>query len=379
MVGVLGAGPPLEEVRTLDRLAEVLPQRLLGGHEEDVAPVGCLVDLIADAVDHARGARLAALVVVGLVPGDLGLGALVGPPCLRAVPVHGCGGVRLGDLEARALAGGLGPQHGGHDAERPEEGTGVDAHGGVLGKVGEAGVVDGRRDDAGPGVEGHAVGGQVLVGTGHAVAGDGAEDQVGLEGPQVVPAHAPLGQHTGPAGLDDHVAGDGQLLEDLDVLGVAEVHDDRALAPVEVEVHQRHALDDGPGHLPDVVAGRRLHLDDLGAQVDEGHGDGGRAERGDLEDADAVERGVGGHGASCGVAGVPSGTGLSGHRGVRRGCGPVRDRPEASVEEVVPGRPGRRGGVGAGSGRVCNRPRAAAAQTRSRRGGEAPCARSSTD
>jgi len=37
VVGVLLAGPPFEELGAADRLAEVLPERPLGGHEEDVA------------------------------------------------------------------------------------------------------------------------------------------------------------------------------------------------------------------------------------------------------------------------------------------------------------------------------------------------------
>ena len=38
VVGVLGAGPALEEVHAVDALAEVLPEGLLRGHEQDVAP-----------------------------------------------------------------------------------------------------------------------------------------------------------------------------------------------------------------------------------------------------------------------------------------------------------------------------------------------------
>jgi hypothetical protein len=78
VVGVLGARPALEEVHAVDALAEVLPEGLLRRHEEDVALVLGLVDLVAHALDHAGGARGPALVVVGLVAGDLGLGALVG-------------------------------------------------------------------------------------------------------------------------------------------------------------------------------------------------------------------------------------------------------------------------------------------------------------
>ena len=64
-----------------------------------------------------------------------------------------------------------------------------------------------------------------------------------------------------------------QLLQDGDAGVGAQVEDQRALAPVEVEVHERGALDDGPRHLADVVAGGRLDLDDVGSQVDQGRRD----------------------------------------------------------------------------------------------------------
>src|SRR5581483_112704 len=70
----------------------------------------------------------------------------------------------------------------------------------------------------------------------------------------------------------------------------AQVERDAPLAPVEMQVHQRDAFDDRPGHLPDVVAGRRLDLDDLGPEIDERARDGGRAEHGGLDDAYAGQR-----------------------------------------------------------------------------------------
>ena len=205
----------------------------------------------------------------------------------------------------------------------------MDAHGGVLGKVGEAVLVDLGGDDAGPGVEGHAVGREVLVGPGHPVAGDGAEDEPGVDGLQVVVAHAPSGQAAGAHGLDHHVGGGGQRLEGGHVLVGAQVHDDAALAPVDVEVHEGDALDDGPGHLADVVAGGRLDLDDLGAQVDERHGDGGRPEGRALEDADPVEGG--GAGRWAWARSVSDG--LSDHGG----HGPARMRPRRSAARPAEG------------------------------------------
>ena len=53
----------------------------------------------------------------------------------------------------------------------------------------------------------------------------------------------------------------------------AQVEHDAALAAVDVEVQQRDALDDRPRHLADVVARRRLDLDDVGAEVGEVRGE----------------------------------------------------------------------------------------------------------
>ena len=109
VVAELRARPALEQVHPADALAEVLPELPLRRHEQHVA-VGGRVELVADARLHARGARRAALVVVGRVAGDLRLGPLVRLPRLAAEPVDRGGGVGLRDLELAALAGLAGPR-----------------------------------------------------------------------------------------------------------------------------------------------------------------------------------------------------------------------------------------------------------------------------
>ena len=110
-------------------------------------------------------------------------------------------------------------------------------------------------------------------------------------------ADAPLLEPAGAHGLDDGVGAAHQLEEDLAALLGAQVEGDRPLAAADVEVHQRRALDDRPGHLADVVAGGRLDLDDVGAEVGERRGDRARSEHRALDDADAAERRRGGGGA----------------------------------------------------------------------------------
>ena len=177
----------------------------------------------------------------------------------------------------------------------PDDRGRVDADREVLGDVAEALVVVGRGHDPGPGVVGDAVGGQVLVGAGHAVPGDGHEDDLRVDLPEVVVAEAAAGQGPGTHRLHHRISGAGQLAEDLDALGRAQVDGDAALAPVGVQEEQRGALDDRPGHLAPVVTGRRLDLDDLGAEVDERLGDGGGTEDRGLEDPHAGEGARGRH------------------------------------------------------------------------------------
>ena len=252
--------------------------------------VGRLVDLVAHAALHAGGARRPALVVVALVAGDLGLGPLVGLVGLAAEPVHGGRGVALGDLHAAALAGVAGPDDAGQHAQRTEQRAGVDAHRRVLGDVGEAVLVERRVHQAGPRVVGDAVARQVLVGAGGAVAGDPAEHDAGVDLAQLLVAEAAALERAGAHALDHGVALAGQLEERGHALGALEVEHEAALAAADVQVHQRHALDDRPRHLADVVTRRRLDLDDVGAEVGQRGGDGARPEDGHLEDADAGER-----------------------------------------------------------------------------------------
>jgi hypothetical protein len=151
-------------------------------------------------------------------------------------------------------AGGACAQHAGQHREPAEQRRGVDADRDVLGDVAEALLVVGGRDRAGPGVVGDAVRGHVLVGTGHPVSRHRAEDDRRIDLAQVLEPQAQLGEHPRAHGLDHHVGIAHQFaIELLAGLGL-EVERDALLAPVQVVVHQRDALDDGPGHLADVVA-----------------------------------------------------------------------------------------------------------------------------
>ena len=307
VIRVLGTRVGLEQFGTTHGPAEILPELALGGLEEDVAAVGGLVELVAHPIAHAGGAGCPTLVVVRRVAGDLVLRSFVGLPRLAAQPVHGRRGIALGDLQPAALTGGSRLDHPGQHTERPEHGAGVDPHRRMLGDGGEPVIGDLGLHQTGPHVVGDTVTRQVRVGAGHAVAGDGAEHDAGVDLSEAVVAQTPSFQAAGPHGLDDHVGASNQIEVGLHALGGAQVEHQRSLAPVHVEVHQRHPLHDGPGHLPDVVARGGLDLDHLGAEVGQRRGDRGRAEHRALDDANAGERTFGCSLVGSGVGHLSSG------------------------------------------------------------------------
>ena len=165
----------------------------------------------------------------------------------------------------------------------------------MLVDAGEALLVPTRADQPAPGVVGDAVAGQVLVGAGHAVARDRAEHDRRVDLLEVVEAQAAPGQGAGTHGLHHGVGAPHQVLVHLDAFGRAQVEGDRPLAAADVVVQQRVALDDRPGHAPDVVTGRTLHLDHLGTQIGQVGADGARAQQRAFDDADAGQ-GLGGFG-----------------------------------------------------------------------------------
>ena len=119
----------------------------------------------------------------------------------------------------------------------------------------------------------------VAVRAGGAVSRQGGEHDRGIDLLEHVVAKSKAGKRTGLLGLDDHVGGgDEFLVERLALLGL-EVERDALLAAMGVEVQQGGSLDDRPGHLPDVVAGGGLNLDDVGTKVGEEGGDMARAKQ----------------------------------------------------------------------------------------------------
>jgi hypothetical protein len=307
VIGILRPGPFLEQIRAPDAFAEVLPERLLRSHEQHVTVLR-FVHLVAHAFLHAAGGYRTALPAVGLVAGDHVLGAAIRHVALDAVPVEGGGGVALCQFHEAAFAGFACPQHTRQNRQPAEQRGRIDADADVLRDVAETLFVVGRGHGARPGVVGDAVRRHVLVRAAHAVAGNGDEHDLRVHLLQLFVAETEACQCAGLGCLDHHVGVLHQVAVDLPRLFLAEIQRDALLAAIEVQVHQRHALDDRPGHFADVVAGGCFDLDHVRAEIDEGGSDCRRSENRAFDDAQAGKRCCFVHGVSL-VRVVVSGSG----------------------------------------------------------------------
>ena len=215
----------------------------------------------------------------------------VGPPVGR--------GVGGGHLDHRPFAGPLRPDVGGERAERGVQPHGVHADGHRLQLALLVGreVVGVDRREAAEGVEGRAVGAQLVVRPPGAEAGDRAEHEPRVLGPQHVVAEPEALEDAGPHALDHDVGRLDEAGEELGALGGLEVDADAALAPVPAQVEQAEAVRAADGRraaAADGIAVDPFHLDDVGAHVGQVATQARRPELGDLDDADAVQEVVAG-------------------------------------------------------------------------------------
>ena len=148
-----------------------------------------------------------------------------------------------------------------------------------------------RAGDARHRLHGVVVRGEVGVGTVVAEADDRAVHERGMTGGEGLRVGtAPLGRVASHVVHDD-VGAVGELAQLRATVVRREVEHDAALAPVAVEEHRAHARVDARSEIAGEVAGRRLDLDHVGAEVGEQQravrpGD----HRGEVDDAHAVER-----------------------------------------------------------------------------------------
>src|SRR4029453_18332445 len=163
-------------------------------------------------------------------------------------------------LEARAARAGARTDNSPTDAERGIERAGVDADGRIAGDVRLTVAADGRARDAGPGIIGDAVTRHVLVGAGHAVARDLAEDEARVDLLHLLPGDAAAGQGARAHRFDDGVGVAQQIQIGRNALGRAQIEYDALFAAVEMPVQEGDAVDDRERHLADVVAAGILDL-----------------------------------------------------------------------------------------------------------------------
>ena len=113
-------------------------------------------------------------------------------------------------------------------------------------------------------------GGPVPVGAVLAEAGDGGEDNVGLDLLELLVGEAHFGNDAGAEVFEDYVGGLDELSEDLLALFGAHVEGDALLAAVVDGEVDAGAVDEGCVG-PGLFAAGLLDLDDLGAHVGHDH------------------------------------------------------------------------------------------------------------
>ena len=118
-----------------------------------------------------------------------------------------------------------------------------------------------------PRVIGDPVTRKIGVGPSHSVTRDGAKNNPRIDFPQVLKSKAALCQRSRPHGLDYYVGISNQITKHVFGFFCLQVQRERALAAMDMPMQERGVFDDGPGHLPDVVTLRRLHLDDVCTKV----------------------------------------------------------------------------------------------------------------
>ena len=180
MIGILAARILVEQVFSAQADTEVLPKRLLAGHEQHVA-IGRSVELIANAFPHTAKAWLAALEVVTRVAGDYIGGLLVGLPTLDAIPVEVRSSVALRDLHVGTLTGCARTHQRGEHRHRTKRWARGDADIGLVGRAAESVGIDHWVHLTSPRIEGNAMGGQIAIRAGGAIAADAAKDDGGVD------------------------------------------------------------------------------------------------------------------------------------------------------------------------------------------------------
>jgi hypothetical protein len=275
----------------------------------DVGPVGVEPDDVGEATPQRLGpdgddqGRVRA---PEAAVGSDGRVAVAGAARLQArgEPPGAVEGVDRGDrgqqagLDRPAAAGGLALAEGGHHAEGAEHACQqVGDRQPDAGRVAVGGA--GQAHQPGLGLDDLVEAGSRPVGTAGAEAGDRERDQARVVLAQGGGVQAEPGEQAGPVVLDEHVGLGAQRAQPVGTRGVLEVQPHRPLAAVGGEEVRRlggRPLRGAVGRLDErqpaaaVVAGGRLDLQHVGADVGEHHRGVGPGERAaQVDDPDACE------------------------------------------------------------------------------------------
>ncbi len=246
VVGQLGDAEHLDQLAELPVVAGGDDQLAVGAHQRLVG------EQAGVAVAHPLGDHAAGHEGAGLVDHPRqGGGEQVDLDVLAATAL--LAGVQRGEDADR----GVQPGHHVEDRDAGAEGLGV-------GAAGEAHQARHRLDD-------QVVAGQYPAPVRRTEAADRGVDDPRVGGRDGVVVEAEARETAGAEVLHHDVGAAGELLGERDVAGVLEVEGDGALVAVDPEVVRRDAVAHGRLPRPGVVAGGRLDLDHLGAEVGEQH------------------------------------------------------------------------------------------------------------
>ena len=263
---------PPDAVGQADRSAQRLPELRLQGPDGQMAAVTAAIDAVAGE----------------------GAGQLVGGVRSGQAPGSGQGHQRghareQRDVDDLALARTLPRLERGQDADRRHERTRHVRHLG-QGQHRPALAVAVASEEAAHGEVVDVVAGARRVGALLPVAGERAVDEAGVLGEQRLRTEAPASQRAGPERFEKDVGARGQAPHDLDALGRAQVHRQRALVAVERGMRRAVFTERGRQRAGRITERGLLHLHHVGPQVPQQHRAVGAGDvAAEIEHADAFE------------------------------------------------------------------------------------------
>ena len=190
----------------------------------------------------------------------------------------------------RTLTRGPRPHQRRQHRHRPERRPRNDPDVGLIRHPHKPIVIQDRLDLTSPGIERDPMRRQIPIRARRPIPADRTEHDRRVDLLQPLLRETPLVQEPRPHCLDDHIRLGDEFGEHLHPLRGLQIQDQRLLATIHTQMHQRHAIHDRPRHLTHIITRRRLDLDHLRPEIDEMRRERGGAEQRQVEDANAREQ-----------------------------------------------------------------------------------------